>query len=265
MKVSTSGYYSWANGNVSDQEKANSSLRDQVAEVFDQSKGSYGRRRITAAINKDEDNKVVSINRVGRRMKELGIAGYTPPSYKKTTIPDPLLKDSPDLVKAALVKGIDQIWVSDITYIATKEGWLYLCVIMDLHSRKVVGWSTRYDMKAEIVIEAFKAATKNRKPEGDIIFHSDKGGQYKSKKFRRTLKRRGFKQSMTGKDHCFDNAHAESFFGSLKRDIIRGAIFATRDIAEDALFEYVEVFYNNFRLHSSLGNRSPEEFEKGIA
>jgi len=262
--VSTSGYYSWVSPHISDQEKANSSLKTQVAKVFDLSKGTYGRRRITAAINKRVKDNVISINRVGRRMKELGIAGYTPPSFKKTTIPDPLLEDSPNLIKAALVKGIDQIWVSDVTYIATKEGWLYLCVIMDLHSRKVVGWSTRHNMKAEIVIEAFKAAIKNRKPSGDIIFHSDKGGQYKSKKFRRMLKRKGFKQSMTGKDHCFDNAHAESFFGSLKSDIIRGVVFSARDIAEDALFEYLEVFYNRIRLHSSLGNTSPEVFEKDI-
>jgi len=131
-------------------------------------------------------------------MQELKIAGYTPPSFKRTTIPDPLIEDSPNLLKDAEACGIDQVWVSDLTYIRTKEGWLYLCTVMDLFSRKIVGWATRSDMTVEIVLEAFGMAHKTRKPEFSTIFHSDKGGQYKSKRFRRKLKRLGYSQSMTG-------------------------------------------------------------------
>lgn len=232
--------------------------------IFDLSRGTYGRRRLTAAVNRDL-NKGVSINRVERRMKELKIAGYRPPSFKRTTIGDPLLEDSPNLIKAVQAKGIDHIWVSDITYISTSEGWLYLCVIIDLFSRKVVGWKTSPNMKADVVIDSLKDALKVRRPKGKTIFHSDKGGQYKSKRFRRMLKRNKILQSMTGVDHCYDNAFAESFFGTLKSDLVRGKTFANRDVADAALFEYIEIIYNRFRLHSSLGYQSPEEFEKKIA
>ena len=264
MRVSVSGFYSWLNREPSSREKENRELRKLIEHDFTRSKGTYGRRRIAAKLNKERE-KNVSINRVERRMKELNVAGYQPKSFKKTTVPDPILEDSPNLVKDATTRGINEIWVSDLTYIATKEGWLYLCVILDLHSRKVVGWCTRSDMTAKIVIEAFDRACAGRKPESEVIFHSDKGGQYKSKKFRRRLKRRGFKQSMTGADHCFDNAHAESFFGTLKKDMIRGVKFESRNQAETAIFEYIEATYNRLRLHSSLAYQSPEEFEENIA
>ena len=140
------------------------------------------------------------------------------------------------------------------------RGMAYLCVIIDLDSRKVVGWSTRKDMKVELLLEAF-----TRRPPGPLIFHSDKGGQYKAKKFRRKLLRHGFRQSMTGKDHCCDNAVAESFFGTLKTELIRRKPFESRASADNAIFDYIEVFYNRTRIHSSLGYQSPEEFERNIA
>ncbi len=198
-------------------------------------------------------------------MKELNIEGYTPPAFKVTTIPDALLVDSPNLVKDAALNGINQIWVSDITYVATKIGWLYLCIIIDLYSRKVVGWSMQNNMKASLVIAAFEMAQKARKPGKGAIFHSDKGGQYKSKKFRRRLKKANFKQSMTGANHCYDNATAESFFGRLKTELVRGTIFADHDQAEAAIFEYVEVYYNRLSLHSALDYKAPDEFEQDIA
>lgn len=264
MGVSASSYYEWLNRRPSARLVENSAIRDEVVQVFDRARGTYGRRRIARELNKKRE-KPLSANRIARRMQELNIAGYRPKSFKKTTIGDPLLEDSPNLLKEITVRQIDKAWVSDLTYIATKEGWLYLCTIMDLCSRKIVGWATRTDMTAEIVIKAFDAACAKRKPTDSVIFHSDKGGQYKSKRFRRKLKKKDFMQSMTGKDHCFDNAHAESFFSTLKRDLIRGKIFATRSEAEAAVFEYIEVFYNRFRLHSSLDYQSPDEFEKNIA
>ena len=136
--------------------------------------------------------------------------GYQPKSFKKTTVPDPAFVDSPNLVAECKAYGVDEIWISDITYIATNEGWLYLCTIIDLFSRKVIGWATRANMKAEIGIDAFNNACKARNPGECVIFHSDKGGQYKAKCFRRKLRKKGFKQSMTGVNHCYDNAFAES-------------------------------------------------------
>lgn len=260
MKLSTSAFYQWLRSRPSKRDRENEVIRASISEAFISSRGTYGRRRIAATLQQST-NKPPSVNRVERRMKELKIAGYRPQSFKRTTVPDPLLEDSPNLLQEASSKGIDEIWVSDITYIATKQGWLYLCTIMDLFSRKIIGWSLKSHMKAELVLEAFEAAFAQRKPSGPTIFHSDKGGQYKSKIFRRRLARRGFRQSMTGVNHCYDNAHAESFFSTLKKDLIRGSVFDSRNQAEVAIFEYVEVFYNRFRAHSSLGNLSPEEFE----
>jgi len=239
-------------------------LSGEIALVFDANRGVYGRRRIAAAINQSRDQPV-SVNRVARRMGDLKIAGYTPPSFKITTIPDVLLEDSPNLVQGVTVSRPNQIWVSDITYVATREGWLYLCTIIDVFSRKVVGWSTRSDLKVDIVMAAFDMAYRMRRPDRSIIFHSDKGGQYKAKKFRRRLRRRGFSQSMTGIDHCYDNAVAESFFGTLKTELIRGEVYESRELAAAAIFEYIEVFYNRTRLHSSLGYHSPEQYERNIA
>ena len=264
LQVSRSGYYEWLDDKPSKRAEENAKLSIEIASVFDANRGVYGRRRIAMAINKAKDQPI-SINRVARRMGDLKIAGYTPPSLKITTIPDILLKDSPNLVQRTTVSRPNQIWVSDITYIATREGWLYLCTIIDLFSRKVVGWSTRSDMKIDIVLEAIDKAYRIRRPDGGIVFHSDKGGQYKAKKFRRRLQRRGFKQSMTGVDHCYDNAVAESFFGTLKTELIRGKVYESREQAEAAIFEYIEVFYNRTRLHSSLGYHSPEQYERNIA
>lgn len=260
MQVSRSSFYDWLKAEQSDRDQENAKMRKEVAEVYDLHSGRYGRRRIAHDIN-EARKRPVSIGRVERRMKELGLKGYQPKSFKKTTIPDPTFIDSPNLVADCEASGIDEIWVSDITYIATLEGWVYLCTVMDLYSRKIVGWATRNNMKAEIVLEAFDAACKNRKPDKSTIFHSDKGGQYKAKRFRRRLKRKGFKQSMTGVDHCFDNAYAESLFGTLKTELIRGKKFATRAEADAAIFEYIEVYYNRVRRHSALGYKSPEMFE----
>lgn len=265
MAVSKSAFYGWLNHKPSNREMENKVLRDKVSREFVLNKGNYGRRRIAAVINQEEGFLKASINRVDRRMKDLKIAGYTPPSFKRTTIADPLLEDSPNLVTDAAAKGINEIWVCDLTYVATSQGWLFLCVIIDLYSRKVIGWSTRPDMKVDIVLDAFDKAVKARKLKNGAIFHCDKGGQFKSKKFRRRLQRRGFRQSMTGINHCYDNAVAESFFGTLKTELIRGKKFTSREAAEAAIFEYIEVYYNRLRLHSTLGYKTPDAFEQKIA
>lgn len=259
--MSTSAFYDWLKEKQSPRKVANAEIDVSILSIHRSSKGAYGRRRIAEAL-KCQKGSNPSVNRVNRRMVHLGISGYTPPAFKKTTIPEPLLEDSPNLLADIKPYRIDQVWVSDITYIATKEGWLYLCTIMDLHSRKIIGWSTGSRMKAEIVIRAFDMANMSRDISRSIILHSDKGGQYKAKRFRRKLSRFGFKQSMTGVNHCFDNAAAESFFGTLKRELIRGRIFESRKEADSAIFDFIEAFYNRYRLHSSLGYLSPEDFEK---
>ena len=235
-------------------------MREEISNVYELHKGRYGRRRITDDLN-DDRAKPISVGRVARRMKELGVMGYQPKSFKKTTVPDPAFVDSPNLVAECKAYGVDEIWISDITYIATNEGWLYLCTIIDLFSRKVIGWATRANMKAEIVIDAFNNACKARNPGECVIFHSDKGGQYKAKRFRRKLRKKGFKQSMTGVNHCYDNAFDESFFGTLKCELVRGKKFSSRAAADTAIFEYIEVYYNRIRKHSSLEYKSPEQFE----
>lgn len=200
-------------------------------------------------------------------MKELGIQGISPRAFVITTRDNTNLANSPNLIKdeALEVTRIDQIWVSDITFIPTKEGWLYLCVVLDLYSRKIVGWDMQSNLKADLVINALRMALKARKPAPGLIFHSDCGGQYKAGRFRGLLKRHRIRQSMTHAGNCYDNATAESFFGTLKTELVRRLNFETREQAKAAIFEYVEVFYNRLRMHSSIGYQSPVEFEKNVA
>jgi transposase InsO family protein len=152
-------------------------------------------------------------------------------------------------------------WVSDITYLWTRQGWLYLAVIIDLYSRKVVGWSLRERMTADLVCDALDAAVRARRPPPGLVFHSDRGSQYASKTFRRRLFRYRMKQSMSRKGNCWDNAVAESFFATLKKELVRNHVFPTRDAARSDVFEYIEAFYNRRRAHSLLGYETPTSFE----
>lgn len=262
MQVSRSAYYEWLKRKPSHRGVLNQRLRELIGPEFEHSKGTYGRRRLTASLGKK--GVKVSINRVERRMQEMAIKGHRPKAFKKTTKAEANVENSPNLLKQEKIKpnGCNQVWVSDITYISTKEGWLYLCVVLDLYSRKIVGWSMDDNMKASLVTTAVQSAFGSRKAEKALIFHSDCGGQYKSKKFRRLLQRKNVRQSMTNAGNCYDNATAESFFGTLKNELIRGGKFDDRDQAKNAIFEYVEIFYNRIRLHSSLDYNSPAEFEK---
>lgn len=199
-------------------------------------------------------------------MKIHGIRGKSPRKFRTTTTPSPKLDNCPNLLKGIKteLRSPDQAWVSDITYIATQEGWLYLCVVLDVVSRKVVGWSLDTHLRAELVYRALQAALKDRKPQRGLIFHSDCGGQYKSDVVRNLIRRYGLRQSMTFAGNCYDNAMAESFFGTLKSEL-ETCQFATRQAAESTLFEYIECFYNRKRMHSSLGYSTPVEFEDQVA
>jgi putative transposase len=265
MEVTRSTYYDWLQGKIAPRVEENRKLREAVYTAHESSRGTYGRRRIAEHLAKEGTE--ASPSRVGRRMHELCIQGISPRPFVITTRANLDLVNSPNLIKDEGLEAtdIDQIWVSDITYIPTGEGWLYLCIVLDLCSRRIVGWSMRADMKADIIMEATKMALKTRNPPPGLIFHSDCGGQYKAKKFRRLLKRRGIRQSMTFAGNCYDNATAESFFGTLKTELVHRLKFETREQAKAAIFEYIEVFYNRFRLHSSIGYQSPVEFEKNVA
>ena len=170
---------------------------------------------------------------------------------------------SPNLLRRVFkVDRPNHSWVSDITYIWTRQGWMYLAVILDLYSRKVVGWSLAERMTAALVCNALDAAVHLRRPKPELIFHSDRGSQYASHAFRRRLWRHGMRQSMSRKGDCWDNAVAESFFATLKKELVRNRAFDTRDDARAEVFEYIEVFYNRQRLHSSLGYLTPVEYEQ---
>jgi transposase InsO family protein len=193
------------------------------------------------------------------------IRGKSPRKFRVTTIPNPKLENSPNLVKGLKAPSrVDEVWVSDITYLETKEGWAYLCVVLDLCSRKVISWTIAKHMEASLVRDALSAAIKSRGAVTGTIFHSDCGGQYKSKAVRNLLERYRMRQSMTFAGNCYDNATAESFFGTMKSELEKCQFLSFQE-AESVVFEYIECFYNRRRLHSSLGYQSPEEFENGVA
>jgi putative transposase len=197
-------------------------------------------------------------------MREEGLRGRRRRRFRRTTISDPAAAAAADLIKRTFGPdnvSIDRCWCSDITYVRTWEGWLYVCSIIDLASRKVVGWSMADHMRAEMVCDALRMATEARRPGPGLIFHSDRGSQYTSEEFRELLERYEMRQSLAAPGQCWDNAVAESFWSTLKEELVYQHSWPTRARAKGAIFEFVEVFYNRQRLHSSLGYLSPAEYE----
>ena len=222
--------------------------------------GRYGAPRIQGELAKEGEH--VSRKRVARLMREAGLRAKTSRKFKATTDSSHTLPIAPNLVDRRFdVDRPNAVWVSDITYLRTRQGWMYFAAIIDLYSRKVVGWSLRERMSAELVCEALDAAVRARRPPPGLVFHSDRGSQYASKTFRRRLFRYRMRQSMSRKGNCWDNAVAESFFATLKKELVRNHVFPTRDAARIDVFEYIEVFYNRRRAHSLLGYETPTSFE----
>jgi putative transposase len=220
----------------------------------------YGAPRIQGELAKEGER--VSRKRVARLMRECGLCAKTARKYKATTDSNHSLPVAPNLLERRFdVDRPNAVWVSDITYLWTRQGWMFLAVIIDLYSRRVVGWSLRERMTAELVCEALDAAVRARRPPNELVFHSDRGSQYASKAFRRRLFRYRMRQSMSRKGNCWDNAVAESFFATLKKELVRNHIFPTRDAARTDVFEHIEVFYNRRRAHSLLGYETPTSFE----
>ena len=264
LEVSRSGYYAWLGRPVSRRQGEETELTAEIHEVQRKAKSRYGSPRVTAALRKA--GRRVGHNRVARIMRKNGLQARPKRRFRITTKASESLPVAENVVgRNFAVATVNTVWVSDISYIATVEGWLYLAVVLDLCSRRVVGWSMGTHLNTELVLRAFYMAALIRQPAKGLIFHSDRGCQYASHALRRALRNAGMIQSMSRKGNCWDNAPSESFFSTLKIELMEGGkAFRSRQEARAAIFEYVEVFYNRKRLHSSLGNMTPVEFEEII-
>jgi transposase InsO family protein len=261
LEVSRSAFYDWRQHRPSARHLADEALGERIQAIFGESRGTYGWPRVHKALRREGVH--ASRKRVARVMRQKGLVGRCRRRWTKTTISDPETR-AVDLVKRAFGPGtveVDRIYVSDITYIWTWEGWLYLATVIDLASRRVVGWSMAEHMRAELVADALRMAVAGRRPAPGLIFHSDRGTQYTSSEFTALLAAHQMVQSLSRPRQCWDNAVAESFFSSLKGELIHRRSWATRAQARVAIVDYIEVFFNRRRLHSSLGYVTPAEYE----
>jgi len=261
LKVSKSGYYAWRVRPQSNRARANEKLDHHIKTIYRKNKGMYGSPRITKALHRQ--NIACSENRVARRMLINGIKAKTKKRFKVTTNS----KHNHPVAENLLDQNFkaqrpNQVWASDITYIWTREGWLYLAVILDLFSRHIVGWAMSNHLGQELALNALKQAIWRRRPPQGVLFHSDQGVQYACQAFRKLLQQHKFIQSMSGKGNCYDNAVVESFFHTLKTELIYFENYSTREGAKNSIFEYIESYYNRDRLHSTLKYCSPVQFEQ---
>jgi putative transposase len=261
FEVSRSAYYQRCNGVPSAREVGDAELTEKIQSIHDESKGTYGSPRI----HKELGHRQVACGkrRVTRLMRIAGLEGRCKKRWRKTTVADPEAELARDLIQRQFgpCEEIDRRYVGDITYIATWEGWAYLATVIDLASRKVVGWALADHMRTELVEDALSMAFANRTPEQGVIFHSDRGCQYTSKDFADLARANGVVLSVGRKGECWDNAVAESFFATIKRELIDTRAWPTRAGLRRAVFEYIEGWYNTRRLHSSLGYLSPAQYE----
>lgn len=260
LGANRSAYYKWCNRGVTEQEKKRAALLQRIKEIFEESRRAYGSPRVYEQLR--AEGYTCNHKTVESLMQKNGLQARTKKRFKKTTDSDHDLEISPNLLDQDFtVQELDEVWVSDITYVATNEGWLYVTVFIDLYTRAIVGWCMSQNMPAEIVRDAFLmgVARRGRAP---IVVHSDRGSQYASDLFRGSLEKFGCLQSMSRKGNCWDNAVAESFFSSLKIESIHHRTFDTREEAKIAIFDYLEIFYNTRRMHSSIGYMTPADREK---
>lgn len=261
LSVKRSGYYAWRKRTPSAQSKANEALLAMIKAQFKKSHETYGSPRMHAVLQRK--GIVCGRNRVARLMRSHNIVAQTKGNYHPgTTQRQPGIIPAPNLLDRDFSAVMpNQKWVSDFTYIETNEGWLYFAVVIDLFSRKVVGWAMSKTMDTLLVQAALRMALSGRKPPAGLLHHSDQGSQYTSTAYLNCLNDALAKLSMSGAGNCYDNAVVESFFATLKTECVVEP-FATRSEARTTIFEYVEVWYNRQRLHSSLGYLSPIEFEQ---
>lgn len=260
LDVSKSGYYRWRQSGKSQRDLANERLLAEIKKVHVKSRETYGSLRITADLN---ENKVrCGKNRVARLMHRHGIRAKSAKKFKVTTDSHHALPIHENLLKREFsAAGPDQRYVADITYVWTQEGWLYLSIVLDLYSRMIVGWSMNERLHKNIVTDAIDMAFQRRHPAEGTLFHSDRGSQYASADVQAKLAKYKFLVSMSRKGNCWDNACAESFFHTLKTELVNHEHYFTREEARNSIFDYIEVFYNRIRRHSSIGYKSPEQYE----
>ena len=261
FEVSRSGYYRWLKRKPSQRHLDNQRLDAQIREIYEQSKGRYGSPKITQEL-RDQGRKVGK-NRVAERMRKAGLRSKIRRKYRVTTNSKHKFPVAPNLLERNFTaQAPDRVWVSDITYLATRTGWLYLTVIIDLFSRMVVGWALSSSLSHEMVVVALKRAIRRRGPTNGLVFHSDRGVQYACTGFREELADHGFVQSMSRKGDCWDNAVAESFFAIMKTELVYHERYEGHQDTLHSIFEYIEVFYNRQRRHSTLEYLCPAEYEK---
>ena len=262
LGVSRSGYYAWRSRGASTAEARREALAEKVAEVHARMKGRYGSPRVHAELV--AQGTPCCENTVARVMREAGIAAKTRRKFRQTTDSNHPHPVAPNVLDRQFDPAEPNAsWVADVTYVPTREGWLYLAVVVDLFSRMVVGWSMAATMTSRLVVDALEMGLSDRRQaSSDLVAHSDRGSQYASEHYQRRLEQERITCGMSRRGNCWDNAPMESFFATLKKELVHGEDYATRDEATASIFEYIEVFYNRVRRHSSLGYVAPAEFER---
>lgn len=260
--VTAAGYYAWRKRPRSERRAFDSFLKEKIKQIHKDTDGTYGAPRIQAELADDHDIRVGK-KRIARLLRELGLEGVSRRGKKRPRRLTAEMPAAPDLVRRKFVADRpNQLWVADITYIHTWEGWLFLAAVMDIFTKRIVGWSMRNDLKADIVIDALGMAATMRRPGPGLVHHSDRGGQYRSIAFGKTLRDSGIMASMGSVGDAYDNAAAESMMATIKTELVHRRRFKTQDEARLALFRYIEGFYNPLRRHSALGYKSPAEYER---
>jgi transposase InsO family protein len=260
LKVSRSGYYDWLSRSESNRSKENRVFLSYIRIVHEKSRQTYGSPRVTDELN--QSGIRCGENRVANLMRENGIKAKRSRKFKVTTHSKHNYPVAPNLLNRQFeVSTPNAVWVSDITYIWTSEGWLYFAGVLDLYSRRIVGWSMSHRITEQLTLDALNQALLHRQPPSGLLHHSDRGRQYASDNYQKLLKTNRIVCSMSRKGDCWDNAVMESFFATLKTELIYRERFIKREDAKSKIFDYIEMFYNRKRRHSSLGYKSPVEFE----
>jgi putative transposase len=261
LEVSRSGYYVWRNRTKSARETGNDRLLEEIRRVFFESKKCYGSPRIYKQLR--SEGIYCGRHRIARLMHREGIIARKRRTYKRPISAQRIQPIARNILgRNFTVKKANRVWAGDVTYFWTRTGWLHLAIVMDLFSRKIIGWSMSSRVDKEFTKEALRMALINREPKHRLIHHSDQGAEYTNKEYQCLLKQWQIIPSMSRKANCYDNAVVESFFKTIKAELVREKAFGTKEEARTAIFEYIEIFYNRKRLHSSLGYLSPEEFER---
>lgn len=264
LKVSRSGYYQWRTVPNSVRARQEALMQERIAQIHRASRGTYGSPRVAAVLRKEGHS--IGRHRVARLMRETGLQGRQRRRYRvRTTDSNHDQPVAPNRLKVAdRPTRIDEVWVSDITYVHTQEGWLYLAGVLDLYSRRLIGWAMGSGLETALPLAALLMALRHRRPPAGVVHHSDRGCQYASSVYRSALAANGCVASMSRRGNCYDNAAMEAFWSTLKHELVYRRDFRTRAEATTAIFDYIESFYNRVRLHSALGYQSPLDYEANL-